>query len=66
MASDNIDPDKLAALEALLRKDLERRFNEKLAKGEYVVIGTPREEDVPDGAAVIVTGVPRSPDFGRD
>jgi hypothetical protein len=62
MASE-IDADKLAAFEALLLKDLERRFNEKLAKGECIVTGVPRRGDAPDGAAVIITGVPRA---GRD
>jgi hypothetical protein len=51
MAS-NIDPEKLAAFEALLRKEQERRFNEnfneKLAKGGCVISGAPREGIAPD------------------
>jgi hypothetical protein len=46
MASDNIDADKLAALEALLRQERERRFNEKIAKGEVEIItGVPDADD---------------------
>jgi hypothetical protein len=60
MSGDNIDADKLRALEALLLKEQERRAREKPI--DVIVTGVPRagrdDDDYPPGATVIITGVP--------
>jgi hypothetical protein len=44
--ADNLDADKLAVLAALLAKEEERRFKEKLEKGEVVIVtGCPDADD---------------------
>jgi hypothetical protein len=66
MASD--DADKLAALEAAVEAELERRIQERFASGEIkpTILGVPRDAEARDKnplAVTIVTGVPRC---GRD